>query len=185
TLEWQLVVDREPLDAADIAPPPPVNDPDALLALIYTSGTTGRPKGVLVTHTNVLENLDHVSYWLPYREGGGYLHAAPIFHIADCPFIFGAAAFGACQVTLPTFTPQHFCEVVARERVKDAVLVPTMINLLTQFADLGKYDLTSLENIGYGGSPIAPELIHRTRGVLPGVKLTQVYGLTETGFLTG
>jgi long-chain acyl-CoA synthetase len=45
--------------------------------------------------------------------------------------------------------------------------------------------LTSLECIGYGGSPIAPELIHRTRDVLPSVKLTQVYGLSETGFLTG
>jgi len=65
------------------------------------------------------------------------------------------------------------------------VLVPTMINLLTQFADLKKYDLTSLEYLGYGGSPIAPELIHSTRKMLPRAKLVQVYGLSETGFLAG
>jgi long-chain acyl-CoA synthetase len=60
-----------------------------------------------------------------------------------------------------------------------------MINLITQFADIGKYDLTSLEELGYSGSPMAPELVRRTREVLPGVKLIQVYGLSETGFLTG
>jgi len=63
-------------------------------------------------------------------------------------------------------------------------LVPTMINLLTQFSELKKYDLTSLTDLGYGGSPMAPELIHRTREVLPELKLVQVYGLSETGFLT-
>jgi long-chain acyl-CoA synthetase len=60
-----------------------------------------------------------------------------------------------------------------------------MINLLTQFADLKKYDLTSLEYLGYGGSPIAPALINSTRKMLPRAKLVQVYGLSETGFLAG
>ena len=60
-----------------------------------------------------------------------------------------------------------------------------MINLLTQFPDLKKYDLTSLEQLAYGGSPMAPELIHLTREVLPNLKLLQGYGLSEAGFLTG
>jgi len=60
-----------------------------------------------------------------------------------------------------------------------------MINMLTQLPELKKYDLTSLEQLGYGGSPIAPELVHRTREILPNLKLIQVYGLSETGFLTG
>jgi long-chain acyl-CoA synthetase len=59
-----------------------------------------------------------------------------------------------------------------------------MINLLTQFPELGKYDLASLEEIAYGGSPMPPELIRRTREILPGVRLVQGYGLSETGFLT-
>jgi long-chain acyl-CoA synthetase len=57
--------------------------------------------------------------------------------------------------------------------------------LLTQFLDARKYDLSSLQVLAYGGSPMAPELVHRTRELLPKVKLIQVYGLSETGFLTG
>jgi acyl-CoA synthetase (AMP-forming)/AMP-acid ligase II len=64
-------------------------------------------------------------------------------------------------------------------------MVPTMINLLVQFSELEKYDLSSLERLAYGGSPVAPELIHRMRRVLPNLKLIQGYGLSEAGFLTG
>jgi long-chain acyl-CoA synthetase len=60
-----------------------------------------------------------------------------------------------------------------------------MINLLVQFSELEKYDLSSLERLAYGGSPVAPELVHRIRKVLPNLKLIQGYGLSETGFLTG
>src|SRR5712691_7819367 len=184
-LPGQLVIDKEPLDLGNDSFPADVYDPDAVFALIYTSGTTGRPKGVALTHTNILANLDHVNYWMRYREGGVYLHAAPIFHIADFPFMFAAPAFGTCQVTIPKFSPQSFCETIERDRVSHTVLVPTMINMLTQFSELKKYDLTSLEALGYGGSPMAPELIHRTREALPHLQLVQVYGLSETGFLTG
>jgi long-chain acyl-CoA synthetase len=99
--------------------------------------------------------------------------------------IFAAPALGASQVTIPKFSPKDFCEIVERERVNETVLVPTMINLLTQFSDLKKYDLSSLEELRYGGSPMAPDVVRRTREVLPKVQLVQVYGLTETGFLTG
>jgi long-chain acyl-CoA synthetase len=108
-----------------------------------------------------------------------------MFHIADFPAMFAAPAFGATQVTIPKFDPQSFCETVERERVSHTVLVPTMINLLTQFPDVRKYDLSSLDVLVYGGSPMAPELIQRTRELLPNVKLVQGYGLSETGFLTG
>jgi len=184
-LPWERVLDVEPLEVSDGDYPGAIYDPEAILALIYTSGTTGRPKGVAVTHAAVLANVDHVNYWLPYSEGGVYLHAAPLFHIADFPFMFAAPAFGTCQVTIPKFNPQAFCETVQQERVTRTVLVPTMINLLTQFEQLAHYDLSSLAELGYGGSPIAPALIHRARQALPHVKLVQVYGLSETGFLTG
>ena len=181
----QRIIDTEPFEFEDGEYPDAVYDPDAVFALIYTSGTTGLPKGVALTHANILANLDHVNYWMRYKEGGVYLHAAPIFHIADFPFMFASPAFGICQTTIPKFSPQAFCETVQRERVTNTVVVPTMLNLLTQFPELKNYDLTSLEYLGYGGSPIAPELIHRTREILPNVKLIQVYGLSETGFLTG
>jgi len=101
---WQLILDEQPLDSRNDSCPDPVYDPEAILALIYTSGTTGRPKGVMVSHANILANLDHFSYWMGYREGGVYLHAAPIFHIADFPTMFAAPALGARQVTIPKFT---------------------------------------------------------------------------------
>jgi acyl-CoA synthetase (AMP-forming)/AMP-acid ligase II len=182
---WQRVLDLEPLQSASAYGPDAVYDPEAILALIYTSGTTGRPKGVMLTHAAVQASVDHVNYWMPYREAAVYLHAAPIFHIADFPFMFAAPAFGVCQVTVPKFSPQSFCETVQRERVTHTVLVPTMINLLTQFPQINNYDLSSLEGLGYGGSPIAPDLIRRAREVLPRVELVQIYGLSETGFLTG
>jgi long-chain acyl-CoA synthetase len=184
-VSWQVVLDQDPLDVRDNSLPDPIYDPDAILALIYTSGTTGWPKGVEMRHSNILENVYHTNFWFPLEEGAVHLHSAPIFHIADFPFMFAAPAFGATQVTIPKFNPQSFCDAVQGERVTHTVLVPTMINMLTQFPDLKKYDLTSLKHLGYGGSPMAPELVHRTRQVLPNVKLVQVYGLSEAGFLTG
>ena len=166
-LSWEQVLDVEPFKIEADDSPPAIYDPEAILVLIYTSGTTGRPKGVALTHAAVLANVDHVNYWLPYREGGVYLHAAPLFHIADFPFMFAAPAFGTCQVTIPKFSPQEFCATVQRHRVTRTVLVPTMINILTQFEHLADYDLSSLIELGYGGSPIAPELIHRARRALP------------------
>jgi long-chain acyl-CoA synthetase len=184
-ISWRRVLDQDPLEIRNDLPPDVVYDPEAILALIYTSGTTGRPKGVMVTHANILADIHHFNYWMRYTEGAVYLHAAPLFHIADFPAMFVAPAFGASQVTIPKFNPQIFCETVGRERVSHTVLVPTMINLLTQFPDTRKYNLSSLEVLAYGGSPMAPELIQSTKQLLPRVKLVQVYGLSETGFLTG
>ena len=184
-LPWELVLDEEPLDVANGSVPDAIYDSDAVLALVYTSGTTGHPKGVAVSHANVLANIHFLNYWTPYEEGGVYLHAAPMFHIIDLPLMFAAPAFGTCQVTIPKFNPQDFCETVERERVTHTALVPTMINFLSQFPDLNKYDLSSLKHLAYGGSPMAPDLIRRMRAAFPNLKLVQGYGLTETGFLTG
>jgi long-chain acyl-CoA synthetase len=180
-----IVLDRDGLTVSDGICPDPCYDPEAILALIYTSGTTGRPKGVLVTHANVLADVNNFNYWMRYREGGVYLHAAPIFHIADFPAMFAAPMFGASQVTLAHFQPEAFCEAVSKERVNYTVLVPTMINFLVQFAESNPHDLSSLELLAYGGSPMSPQLIRRTRQLLPHTQLVQVYGLSETGFLTG
>jgi long-chain acyl-CoA synthetase len=184
-LAWERVLDQDPWELLHDSPPDIHYDPEAILALIYTSGTTGRPKGVMVTHANVLSDVNNFNYLMRYPEGGVYLHAAPIFHIADFPAMFATPAFGAYQTTIPKFSPRIFCEIVERERVSHTVLVPTMINLLTQFPEVSKYDLRSLEVVAYGGSPIAPEVIEKTRELLPNLKLVQVYGLSETGFLTG
>src|SRR5207247_1411342 len=137
---WQRVIDEEPLDVSPLPSPPtaggegrvrggdPIYDTKAILALIYTSGTTGRPKGVALSHANVLENVHFLNYWMPYREGAVYLHAAPMFHIIDFPLLFAAPTFGTYQLTIPKFSAQSFCEAVEREGVTHTVLVPTMIH---------------------------------------------------------
>jgi len=185
SVPWQRVLDQDPWELRHDSPPDVRYDPEAILALIYTSGTTGRPKGVVVTHANVLANVNNFNYWMRYPKDEVYLHAAPIFHIADFPAMFAAPTLGAYQIAIPKFSPRTFCETVERERVTHTVLVPTMINLLIQFSEVRKFDLSSLEVLAYGGSPMAPELIHQTRELLPNLRLVQVYGLSETGFLTG
>jgi long-chain acyl-CoA synthetase len=104
-LPWERVLDVDPLEARCGDYPAAIYDPDSILALIYTSGTTGRPKGVALTHAAALANVDHVNYWLPYREGGVYLHAAPLFHIAD---------FHSCLPRRPSVLAGHDSEVQPR-----------------------------------------------------------------------
>lgn len=181
---WQLVIDRDAWDADGDPAPEPIEDPNATLALIYTSGTTGHAKGVVVTHANMLANVDHIRYWMAVEDGGVYLHAAPMFHILDLPIMFASLASETCQVTIAKFSPRAFCEAVQRERVTRTTLVPTMIELVAEFTALGEYDLTTLQHIAYGGSPMAPALIRRIRATLPQAKLQQGYGLSEAGFLT-
>src|SRR5712692_6958076 len=107
-------------------------------------------------------------------------HVAPMFHLADFPLTLMCAANDVVQVTLPRFDMQLLCETIARERVTASVMIPTMINLLTQWPQIDEFDLSSLRHLLYGGAPIAPEVIKRAREKLPGCQLAQGYGLTET-----
>jgi long-chain acyl-CoA synthetase len=185
-LEWEHVIGLDPLDEAEGETyAGEFYDPDAILVLLYTSGTTGAPKGAALTHANVFSNVHDLNYWLTYRENGIFLHASPMFHIADFPAIFASPVFGAAQVTLERFDAPSFCTSVQTHGVTHTVLVPSMINTLCQFQELVAFNLDSLEVLAYGGSPIAPALVRDVRRVLPQVKLLQVYGLSEAGFLTG
>ncbi|HTF69647.1 MAG TPA: AMP-binding protein [Edaphobacter sp.] len=184
--DWEHVIDLAPLGEIEEQPyTGEFYDPDAILALLYTSGTTGKPKGAALTHSNVFSNIQDLNYWLGYREQAVFLHASPMFHIADFPAMFAAPVFGAAQVTLPHFDPASFCECVQANGVTHTVLVPSMINALCKYEKLQTYNLESLDVLAYGGSPIAPALVRDMRSLLPRVKLLQVYGLSEAGFLTG
>ena len=186
SLEWEHVIDLAPVGEADEELyAGEFYDPDAVLVLLYTSGTTGAPKGAALTHANIFSNIHDLNYWLAYREKAVFLHASPMFHIADFPAMFAAPVFGAAQMTLERFDSLSFCTSVQTRGVTHTVLVPSMINTLCQFQELAAFNLNSLEVLGYGGSPIAPALVREVRRSFPKAKLLQVYGLSEAGFLTG
>jgi long-chain acyl-CoA synthetase len=186
SLDWEHVIDVAPLDEANEEPyAGEFYDPEAILVLLYTSGTTGTPKGAALTHANIFSNVHDLNYWLAYREKAVFLHASPMFHIADFPAIFAAPVFGAAQMTLERFDALSFCASIQTNGVTHTVLVPSMINTLCQFQEIGEFNLDSLDVLAYGGSPIAPALVREVRRALPKAKLLQVYGLSEAGFLTG
>lgn len=156
---------------------PEVSD-DELLGLFYTSGTTAEPKGVMLTHKNMLSNIAHSEGVYNYLPDDIYLHAAPMFHLADGAAVFSHTARGATQVFIPRFDAKKVLQTVSSERVSLLLLVPTMLNFLLQQPDLDTYDLSSLRHLTYGASPIAPDLLRRAMKVLK-CQFGQGYGLTE------
>jgi long-chain acyl-CoA synthetase len=149
-----------------------------LLGLFYTSGTTGEPKGVMLTHRNMLSNIANSQGIYEYLSSDIYLHAAPMFHLADGAAVFTHTSNGATQAFIPRFDPKHVLETIARERVSLILLVPTMINFLLNHPDLDSYDLSSLRHVTYGASPIAPDLLRRAMKAFA-CGFGQGYGLTE------
>lgn len=156
---------------------PSVGD-EELLGLFYTSGTTAEPKGVMLSHGNMLANIRHSDPYLDRQPDDVFLHTAPMFHLADGAAVFSNTANGATQVFIPRFDATAVLEIIARERVTFTVLVPTMINFLLQHPELESYDLSSLRHITYGASPIAPDLLRRAMKKF-GCGFGQGYGLTE------
>jgi long-chain acyl-CoA synthetase len=149
-----------------------------LLGLFYTSGTTAEPKGVMLTHRNMIANNMHSDTVFDHLPDEIFLHAAPMFHLADGAAVFANTTRGAAQVFIPRFEPKAVLETIERERVTGTVLVPTMINFLLQAPDLDSHDLSSLRQISYGASPIAPDLLRRAMKAF-GCRFAQGYGLTE------
>ncbi len=151
---------------------------DDLLGLFYTSGTTAEPKGVMLTHRNVLANVAHGEAVFEYLPDDIFLHTAPMFHLADGAAVFSNITRAATQAFIPRFEPKRVLETISRERITGMVLVPTMINFLLQEPDFADYDLSSLRQINYGASPIAPELLRRAMNTFK-CRFAQGYGLSE------
>ncbi len=152
---------------------------DDLLGLFYTSGTTGGPKGVMLTHRNLWSNALHTML-ASEIERGVWLHAAPMFHLADVWSNYVVTALGGEHVYLCSFDPEEFLRLVEKHRVTATVLVPTMINLVVRHPDFDKYDLSSLRECKYGASPMPAPLLELARRKLPHVHFNQAYGMTET-----
>lgn len=158
--------------------PPEIAEHD-LAGLFYTSGTTGLPKGVMLTHRNLWMNLLHSLSAIPPHEGEAYMHAAPMFHLADFPSLMSVTQNGGTHVMLKKFDPATFLALVERERVRRVTLVPTMVNFIINHPDVKTRDLSSLHSIAYGASPMPAELLKRAMQTLPNVEFSQGYGQSE------
>jgi len=153
---------------------------DTLAGLFYTGGTTGKSKGVMLTHANLLANALNVLPALAYDASTIYLHAAPMFHLADMASTFAVTMAGATHCAVPRFDVENVLSTMARERVTHALLVPVMINLLVSSGKISDYDISSLRRLMYGASPMPRAVLMRAMQQMPGVGFTQGYGQTES-----
>ena len=170
---------EECLASISTACAPAAVEEDELAGLFYTSGTTGHPKGVMLTHRNLVSNAHHFLSSVLEQEGEIYLHCCPMFHLADGPTSHRITWLGGTHVIIPGFEPVAVLEAIQRERVTSLLLVPTMINFLVNHPTVGDYDLRSLRRILYGASPMPVELLRRAHRVFD-CHLIHAYGLTET-----
>ncbi len=167
-----LIGGHAPIPDADLAP-------ERMAGLFYTGGTTGRAKGVMLSHANLLANAANLLTVHDFRSRSVFLHAAPMFHLADLASTFALSLMGGSHAFLPRFTPEAFIAAVDRHGVTDTTLVPTMIAALVEHLERAPQPLASLERVLFGGAPMAEALLARARVALPGVKFVQGYGQTE------
>lgn len=161
----------------------PVEDAEAggdhLAGLFYTGGTTGKSKGVMLTHDNLVFNAINVVAEMGYSQSSTYLHAAPMFHLADMASTFAVTLAGGTHCAVPKFDVDDVLKAIQKFRISHTLLVPTMVNLLVSSNNLKKYDIGSLKRLLYGASPMPEVVLERVMQLLPGVCLTQGYGQTE------
>ncbi|HEX8309372.1 MAG TPA: AMP-binding protein [Allosphingosinicella sp.] len=165
--------------------------PDDEAAILYTSGTTGRPKGALHTHRNFTTNILSVGYSNaraalrrgeapPEPQPKTALMVIPLFHCtALSAMLMGTMVAGHTIVFIRKWDPLEALAIIERERVQLTGGVPTIAWQLLEHPERSRFDLSSLEQISYGGAPAAPELVRKIWeefGALPG----NGWGMTET-----
>jgi acyl-CoA synthetase (AMP-forming)/AMP-acid ligase II len=163
-------------------PPGPPFDPAAAVALLpYSSGTTGLPKGVRLTHANLVTSVRQVGRGLRVGEGDTLLAVPPFSHIMG--FLVTLAlplCTGATVVTVPRFDPGQFLDLLQRHRVTVLVGAPPMLRVLAGHPLAATADLRSLELVVCGGAPLTAAAQRALAARLPGATVGQAYGLTET-----
>ena len=150
-----------------------------LAGIFYTGGTTGRSKGVMLSHGNLMANALNALGEGLFPGSAVYLHAAPMFHLANGAAMYSLLLSGGSNVIVQGFTPEGVMAALQNERVTDVLLVPTMIQMLVDHPALGSHDLSALKNIVYGASPISEAVLGRAMVALPNAHFTQAYGMTE------
>ncbi|MBM3555700.1 MAG: AMP-binding protein, partial [Alphaproteobacteria bacterium] len=148
---------------------------------LYTSGTTGLPKGVMLTHANLVVNANtNLQIWGGWTERETILVNMPLFHIAGSGVGMLTFFLGARAVIMPDVDPGEILDLIQNERITRLFFVPAIILMLAQHPKTPKTDLTSLKTLLYGASPIPTELLVQALRIFSGTEFIQVYGMTET-----
>ncbi len=151
---------------------------DTPAQLYYTSGTTGNPKGVVLTHGNVVTHARAAATELALSGSDRWAHIAPMFHLADAWATFAITHVHGEHAFLPQFSAVAALDLLEHERITITNLVPTMLNLMVAdaTAEGRRYALRLMLS---GGAPIAPEVVRRILQVFA-CDYVQTYGMTET-----
>jgi acyl-CoA synthetase (AMP-forming)/AMP-acid ligase II len=158
----------------------PFVDPDEIGVLLFTSGTTGEPKAAVLRHRHLTSYILSSVEFLGADEDEAQLVCVPAYHVAGIAGVLSCLFAGRRLVYLPAFEPQAWVDLVRREGITQAMLVPTMLGRILPILEAGDADLPTLKHLSYGGGRMPPELIERAMKVLPDVDFVNAYGLTET-----
>lgn len=150
-----------------------------LAALIYTSGSTGHPKGVMLTHLNMVSAATSITTYLENRQDDIILNVLPLaFDYGLYQVLMGFKIGGTVVLERSFAYPHAVLEKIKQEKVTGFPIVPTIAALLLQM-DLGKYDFSSLRYLTNTAAALPTEHIARLRTSFPRAKLFSMYGLTE------
>lgn len=167
---------------ADVADPTAgsVGDSDRLAAIIYTSGTTGAPKGVMLSHGNLVSNVLAVADYLRLTADDRVLHALPFYYSYGNSVLHTHLAVGATVVIETSLMyPHRVLERMVEERVTGFSGVPATYSLLLSRTRLDEYELESLRYLTQAGGHMPPADIVRVRTALPSAEFFVMYGQTE------
>ncbi len=159
-------------------------DPQDVVVLPYSSGTTGLPKGVMLTHHNLVANIQQCGPALTVDTSDTIIAVLPFFHIYGMQVIMNmAVSFGATIVTMPRFDMEQFLGLMQDHKVTNAYLVPPIILGLAKLPLVDDYDLSALQLIMSGAAPLGADLLNACAERLD-CTVMQGYGLTETSPVT-
>lgn len=166
--------------AADDGPPEPAIDPARdVVTILHSSGSTGYPKGVLLTHRNLVASALQTTLIAPSGQDEKVLAVPPFHHAFGLSMVMNAGLRqGSTIVTMPRFEPEAFLQAIAEHRITRLYAVPTMVVLLAKSPLVDRYDLSSIRMIVSGGAALDPAIARLCEQRL-GCRVGQGYGLTE------
>jgi long-chain acyl-CoA synthetase len=149
--------------------------------ILYTSGTTGRPKGAMLAHCNIVHSAMIFVSCLELTASDRSIAAVPLGHVTGAVAnVMTMVACAGTLIILAEFKAAEYLKVAARERVTYTVMVPAMYNLCLLQPDFDSYDLSNWRIGGFGGAPMPVATIEKLKLSIPGLKLMNCYGATET-----